>query len=69
MEQGTGSYNISTTGWQGVNFGASSEGRDLIKKWETYEILWELVKFTHIPYDGVNKLVSFLQLILPYPDA
>ena len=43
-------YGVSSSGWQGLNFGSTSVGRALVSDWENYTILCQLVSITRVPY-------------------
>jgi hypothetical protein len=45
-------FNISSSGWQGKNFSAMQEGRQLTKEWMDFSILHRLKTFERIPYAG-----------------
>ncbi|KAG2092750.1 hypothetical protein BD769DRAFT_1395324 [Suillus cothurnatus] len=50
-------FNISSSGWQGKNFSAMQEGRQLTKEWMDFSILHRLKTFERIPYAGLKTRI------------
>jgi hypothetical protein len=45
-------FHISKTGWQGVNYNATEEGKKLIAEWKEGTIVKQLTNFHRIPFKG-----------------
>lgn len=43
-------FRVSTTGWQGTNYGLSKQRSVLRKEWYDYSILFRLTEFERVPY-------------------
>ncbi|KAG1834973.1 hypothetical protein DFJ58DRAFT_847503 [Suillus subalutaceus] len=50
-------FRVSTTGWQGTNYGSTESGKILREEWYSYQILFRLTKFERVPYQNLKTRI------------